>query len=125
LDDLSIGLTTLPVTLTSFTAKTTINAVQLAWQTASEQNNSHFEILHSVNGKEFQSAGTVKGAGNSNEVKNYTFNDYNAVEGINYYQLKQYDYDGSSVLSKIISVNTGFSQTEIAVSAPAGKQEVE
>lgn len=107
----------LPVNLTSFTATVQNNAVKLNWATASEQNNSHFEVLRSGDGKSFSTLGTVSGNGNSQAVHNYSYVDANPVSGTNYYQLRQIDFDGKAELSKVVAVKTDLSQTELSVHA--------
>lgn len=101
-----VPLTSQPVTLTSFTAKNENNTVKLNWVTASEQNNSHFEVFRISENKETQVIGAVSGNGTSSVTNNYSFTDYNPVSGVNYYQLKQVDNNGNSELSNIISINT-------------------
>ena len=88
---------TLPVELTTFTAKANGKDAILNWTTVSEINNSHFEIERSIDGKTFEFAGKVKGAGNSNSVSKYIFIDENiaASNSTVYYRLKQVDFDGS------------------------------
>ncbi len=107
---------TLPVSLTSFNASKAKNSVHLNWQTASEQNNQYFDILRSVNGKDFVSIGTVKGTGTTSEAKSYAFTDYNPVSGYNYYKLKQVDGDGKSTVydDKVQAVNFGLESQEIS-----------
>jgi len=108
--------TNLPVSLTSFNASKAQNGIQLNWQTASEQNNQYFDILRSVNGKDFVSIGTIKGAGTTSEAKSYAFTDYNPVSGYNYYKLKQVDGDGKSTVydDKVQAVNFGLESQEIS-----------
>ncbi|MFZ9956147.1 MAG: hypothetical protein ACO3E1_08475 [Flavobacteriales bacterium] len=60
------GGTALPVQLTSFEAQKDGNNVQLHWQTGSEINSDHFEIMHSTDGINFEPIGTVPSAGSSN-----------------------------------------------------------
>lgn len=88
--------TTLPVNLTSFTAKLQANAVQLNWQTASEQNNSHFEVLRSQDGTNFTVIGQQAGNGTTNTTNSYSFTDHKPLVGTSYYALKQFDLDGNS-----------------------------
>ncbi|WP_304064520.1 T9SS type A sorting domain-containing protein [Pedobacter glucosidilyticus] len=95
------SLVVLPVSLTSFTAKKSNNQIQLAWSTASESQNSHFEIERSVNGTDFVKIGERKGAGNSSSVLNYSFLDNNPANGTNYYRLKQVDFNGKFEYSNI------------------------
>jgi hypothetical protein len=96
---------TLPVKLVSFEVQLIeANQVNIEWTTATEENNDYFEVLHSTNGIDFEVIATVNGAGNSNVMQYYQAIDYNASEGVNYYQLKQVDYDGKSTLSNIQTV---------------------
>src|SRR5690606_31309067 len=43
----------------------------------------------------------VKGNGTTNSKNNYSFVDQNPKTGVNYYQLKQVDFDGQATLSEI------------------------
>lgn len=96
---------TLPVELVAFEVEFVENTqVDINWATATEENNDYFEVLHSTNGTDFETIARVKGAGNSNNMLYYQATDFNAVEGINYYQLKQVDYDGKTTFSDIKTV---------------------
>ena len=66
----------------------------LSWKTASEINNSHFEIERSNNGKDFIKIGEIAGQGTSNSTKRYQFTDKNPGSAQQYYRLKQVDFDG-------------------------------
>lgn len=110
-DDISLTttnpLTTLPVSLVDFKAKAVDNSVLLNWETASEVNNQKFEILRgSKDNLKFEKIGEVAGFGNSNELKKYAFKDLEPFGGVNYYQLKQIDFDGNSSLSKVVSADS-------------------
>ena len=94
----------LPVKLESFTAEKEGNRVNLAWVTASEVNNEGFEIQHSTNGLSWDLLGWMNGAGDSTERLEYVFVDQNPENGINYYRLKQIDFDGTSEFSDVVSV---------------------
>ncbi|WP_299568147.1 phospholipase D-like domain-containing protein [uncultured Pedobacter sp.] len=106
------SVNTLPVSLTNFEAVKNNNSVNLTWETASEQNNSHFDVLKSVDGKNWQLLTSVLGGANSNKVMKYSSKDNRPAFGINYYQLKQVDFDGTSSLSKIEAVNFSISNEE-------------
>ncbi len=95
----------LPVELLTFNAKLKDNVVELNWITKSEKNNDFFVIEKSVDGNDFQEIEKIQGAGNSNNTLSYLAFDRNPLQGINYYRLKQYDYDGKSFTSDIITVN--------------------
>ncbi|TZF86026.1 T9SS type A sorting domain-containing protein (plasmid) [Pedobacter sp. BS3] len=118
------GANILPIKLTSFTAQKQQNAVRLSWSTASETNNSHFEVLRS-DGEAFQAIGMVQGNGTTSEMNTYNFTDNNPLPGISYYQLRQVDFNGKSELSKIIPVNIEFSQPQIRATGRSNTQHIE
>ncbi|MTB52839.1 T9SS type A sorting domain-containing protein [Lewinella sp. W8] len=96
---------TLPVTLLDFRAVTIDRKVELNWATSEEINNSHFEIERSANPTEsFVNVGKVLGNGTSEALNTYRFVDPTAEEGINYYRLKQIDFDGTFEYSPIVVV---------------------
>ncbi|PJF33793.1 MAG: hypothetical protein CUN57_01220, partial [Phototrophicales bacterium] len=108
-------LNALPIDLVRFVAsKRDGGQVSLEWTTASEINNDYFTIERSFDGRNFESIGQVKGAGNSFEEINYSFVD-ESIAGISsnrivYYRLKQTDYDGVFTYSDVISVELGESK---------------
>lgn len=95
----------LPIKLTSFQAEINQKQTQLNWQTSSEANFSHFDLLRSADAKGFETIGSIIGKGNETEISNYEFTDTQPLTGLNYYQLKQVDTDGTKTYSKIIAVN--------------------
>jgi hypothetical protein len=85
----------LPVQLLNFTANNEQNQyVSLAWQTAMEENNDHFEVERSTDATHFEKIITVKAVGNSSVLQSYSTADNIPVKGINFYRLKQIDSDG-------------------------------
>ena len=105
----------LPVELKSFTGKAEAEAIRLDWSTASEKNNSYFEVLRSSSGNPSETIGKIQGNGNSSALSNYSFTDINPFAGINYYQLKQVDVNGDSEKSKIIAVKSNLKETDLSV----------
>jgi hypothetical protein len=96
----------LPVELTSFTASLTKSGTGLLeWRTESELNNDRFEIERSENGIDFTSLGSVDGAGTSNQVHDYQFEDKEPIFTLVYYRLKQIDFDGDSEYSSLVSLD--------------------
>lgn len=95
----------LPIELLNFNAKGEANKVRIYWSTASETNNDFFTIEKSINGIDWKILGTVKGAGTSTQKLNYQSYDYNPVTGIQYYRLKQTDFDGKYTYSNIAAVD--------------------
>jgi len=101
---------TLPVSLINFSGNSTTSGNVLNWRTTSEQKNSGFEILRSINGIDFKKVGFKKSLalnGNSNSTLDYTFYDITFEENV-YYKLKQIDENGKSEVSAIIIVKPAF-----------------
>ena len=101
----SIGSVTLPVELISFDAQRNEDKVDVSWATASEINSDYYSVNRSYNGVDFLSIGTLPAAGFSNSLLNYSFVDPSPLRGMNYYQLVEYDNDGQSQESDVVSVN--------------------
>jgi len=97
-----LSMDALPVRFTSFTGQASSQNVLLSWSTASETNNDHFEVEHSSDGINYNTIGTVKGAGTSNSVHNYSFQDNEPGNGNNFYRLKQVDNDGNEFYSTVV-----------------------
>ncbi|MBP6303258.1 MAG: T9SS type A sorting domain-containing protein [Bacteroidia bacterium] len=100
----------LPVTWLDFQAKSIENKhAQLHWSTASEQNNSHFEIERSVDGFNFTYVSRKEGKGTTNSISEYGFTDIDAFSvaqaEVLYYRLKQVDYNGNYEYSRTIAIN--------------------
>jgi hypothetical protein len=104
----------LPVELVHFTALATNHVVELTWATASELNNSHFEVLRSFDGKNWENIGFVAGNGTTQQYKLYQFTDNNSSNE-NYYQLKQVDFNGQYEFSPIRMVKRSNTKNKIAV----------
>lgn len=95
----------IPVELASFGASVNGNSVNLTWQTATELNNSGFEIQKKSENSNWIKIGFVNGAGTTSEIRNYSYMDFYPSEGSVYYRLRQIDFDGSFSFSKIINVD--------------------
>jgi hypothetical protein len=99
-------ITPLPVELVSFKAQRHAQGVSLTWVTASEQDNSGFEVQVSLDGRNFQKLAFVESkVGTTSLKQNYSFLDTKAVSGTRYYRLKQIDFDGKSEYSAIRAVS--------------------
>jgi hypothetical protein len=93
-------LVVLGIELLSFDVNTEGGKNNLAWTTASEVNNSHYDIERSTDGNTFHSIGQVKG---NNKPSSYQFVD-NQPFATSYYRLRQIDFDGTETVSKVVSV---------------------
>lgn len=113
------GASILPVILNNFTGNIHNATTQLSWQTATEINNAKFIVETSHQGETFQRIGEVAGAGTTTEPQNYSFTHHTPSAGINYYRLKQVDFDGTFEYSKVIAINAPGSNDVFAFPNPA------
>lgn len=96
-----------PVELIDFEAKLFGQFTTLYWETASETNNDYFTVMKSTDAIIYKPIGSVDGAGNSNSIHTYTFDDTEPITQTTYYRLKQTDFDGKTTYSevKVVSPN--------------------
>ncbi len=92
--------------LLSFTAivDESLPGIILNWSTASETNNSGFEIERSRNQMGWEKIGYVPGYGTTSETKTYSFADDKVTPGKYSYRLKQIDLDGSFEYSTEVEI---------------------
>lgn len=96
----------LPIDLVEFfVRKYDEHNVMLEWTTASELNNDKFLIEWGRSPNDMTVIGELDGAGTSNEFNHYNYLHEDPGHGINYYQLRQIDYDGAYTMSDIRSIN--------------------
>lgn len=94
-----------PVEMTSFAGSVNnLGQVVLNWQTASELNNHMFEIERRTETSEFRTVGFVEGHGTTTQQNNYSYVDKTAEQGVNYYRLKQVDFNGTYSYSDIVEI---------------------
>lgn len=94
-----------PVELLSFDAKKENQVAVLEWSTAMESDSDFFTIERSEDGIQFVEIGKVKSTGNSSTKMEYEFVDRAPTAGINYYRLKQNDFNGNSEYLGVRSLN--------------------
>ena len=95
----------------------------LEWATTTEINNDYFTLERAEDGFNFIEIGVINGAGNSSTNQYYQFTDDGITNHINYYRLKQTDFNGqysyshtiaiSSDLSNMVYYNTNAKRLEI------------
>ena len=95
----------LPVELTDFQLTAAPGKVVLRWETAQEVNNEHFSVERSADGTQFEGILELAGAGNSSRPQAYSASDPSPLSGLNYYRLKQVDFDGSFTYSQVLSTS--------------------
>ncbi len=114
-----------PVEFSKFIANAFEKSSFISFSTASETNNDYFTIERSGDGRSFDAIGEIKGAGNSTEEKHYEFTDENPLPGINYYRIKQTDFDGQYSYSEIRSVrHTGKGNVAISPRNTDGRLDI-
>src|SRR5690606_16860319 len=99
-----IDFNIIPVELTSFAGSTVNGNVVLNWNTASETNNSGFEIQRSTDRVNFSNIAFVPGFGTTTQPRSYSYTDNSVNNGTYYYRLKQVDYNGAFAYSDIVEV---------------------
>ena len=99
---------TLPLTFLSFTGQVVPGeGVLLDWSTVDEVNTNHFDVERSTDGRTYSVAGSVAAHGYASGVETYSFMDSSALKGLRYYRLRQWDNDGHSTYSDVVSVDAG------------------
>jgi hypothetical protein len=98
----------LPIELLYFNIDKDDGYNHLTWSTASENNNDYFNIEKTIDGVYYNNIATINGAGNSNSQLNYEYDDFEIMDNICYYRLKQTDYDGKFKYHNLISVDNRF-----------------
>jgi hypothetical protein len=96
----------LPVKLIEFTVAAAGGSNVLQWKTSLEINSSYFMVQKSKNGTDFENIGTVAAAGNSTNIKTYSFTDFTPNSYINYYRIIIVDRDNSKEYSHIVLVKS-------------------
>ncbi|MGF1533603.1 MAG: LamG-like jellyroll fold domain-containing protein [Bernardetiaceae bacterium] len=100
----TLDIILLPVTLVSLEARPEQAHIAVRWQTTQEKNNAGFEVLRSRDGQSFTDIGFVPAARSPKDPQDYRFDDHEVQPGQRYYyQLRQYDHDGQTSLSRIVS----------------------
>ncbi len=105
----------LPVTLTGFSADYSNHTVEILWSTAQEINFDHFSIQRSNDGNNWQTIGNVQAKDNASTANNYSFDDASPLDNTNYYRLVMVDQNGKYSVSKIISVNTNETTSQVSI----------
>jgi hypothetical protein len=98
--------TILPITIKDFIVLPEFDGtVSLKWSTYSERNNDFFTIERSTDGVNYVEIHKQVGAGNSTSELNYGAVDFLPEPGLNYYRLKQTDFDGNFEYFEPVAVN--------------------
>ena len=107
----------MPITLSNFVVTKVNNTALLKWKSATEINSRNFEVQRSIDGKTFETIGSVAAKGFASE---YSFTD-NKLTIITsekltiYYRLKQVDKDGKFEYSVIKQITINDKQQTISI----------
>ena len=107
-----------PVELISFTASANNSIINLNWSTASELNNSGFEVQRKAGTSDWNTVGFIAGFGTTTTKNNYSYTDQNPFVGNNIYRLKQIDFDGTFEFSDEVNVELVLSEYILAQNYP-------
>jgi hypothetical protein len=103
----ALNASALPVELTDLTAAREGPRVRLEWSTAQETNNAGFEVQHRRTNAEAASWSPLRfvdGAGTTTEPTSYSLTTEPLEVGSHEFRLQQVDQDGSTALSKTVTV---------------------
>ena len=101
----------LPVKLSSFTAVAKANIVGLNWETATEVNNRGFGVERSGDGRNWSELTFVNASPSNVNGAKYSAVDKAPIKGMNFYRLRQVDFDGKFAYSAVRQVNfNGFAE---------------
>jgi hypothetical protein len=100
----------LPVELNDFNGVNNGKENDLFWSTQSEINNDYFLVEYSATGTDWITIDKINGSGNSSQSHNYSTAHRDYDKGINYYRLKQVDFDGFETKHKVISIDNSDNQ---------------
>jgi Zn-dependent metalloprotease len=123
-DDIKVGYcgnSALPVSFLNFSATPAKTHIDLAWETANEEQNEGFYVeRRDANTTSFQELGFVE----SGDYP-YTFKDGAAQPGVNYYyRLRQVDHDGSVAYSELVRARLTASALQVYPNPVSGRLSV-
>lgn len=97
--------TPLPIELLYFEASLNKKkTVDITWETSSERDNDYFIVEKSLTGTDWTFLGKLNGAGTTIIPQSYYLEDKTPQFGVNYYRLKQIDFNGKETYSSIRSI---------------------
>lgn len=109
------GCTTLPIAFLLVKGKRNGTQVLINWEVVNEKDVTNYIIERSNNGTNFVTAGIVSKRGND-EMGRYNFSEASTgTEATVFYRIKARGTDGQTFLSKVITIQTGFSEGALAI----------
>ncbi|HEY4108813.1 T9SS type A sorting domain-containing protein, partial [Puia sp.] len=107
----------LAVTFLEIKAQASNGAVNLQWNVAYEVSTTGYSIERSTDGANFESIGSVayRAGDATNNAYQYTDNGAQTLGGTLYYRIQELGSDGSTMYSRIVSVNLGTATGKVGV----------
>jgi hypothetical protein len=103
----------LPTEFTDFQINSTNHSNLISWTTLSERNNDYFEIQRRSESKDWTTVNEIDGAGNSTSPISYQYLDNSFSPVLNYYRVKQTDFDGTISYHEVVSVDNRIEKEKI------------
>src|SRR5690606_18621292 len=111
---LSDELVILPLTWGPVTAHRNGSGVTVQWTTHQETSVDYFVVERSSDGRNWTNIGQQVKA-NNNSQQQYSLLDTDAPAQRLYYRIQQFDFDGRSTHSSIVTVSDEFSSLQMAL----------
>ena len=104
----------LPVGLINFNGEKVGKDNLLFWTTESENQNDYFIVEKSYDGLVWEMLDVIEGAGNSSSELNYsTIDERPKLNGVTYYRLKQFDFNGQFEVFDVIALQRKTDELEM------------
>lgn len=95
------GITLLPSEMLYFSAVPDHADALLTWEAIHEENTSHYELEYSTNGRDYLILDQWTAQGAIESPSKYSYLHHNPTSELNYYRLKQVDFNGDWVYSPV------------------------
>ncbi len=112
-----VGPDPLPVELLYFDALVDGRNIELRWTTATESNNSGFDVEWRSRMNDWSSVDFVGGAGSTTEQQDYSFTVSDLIPDVYSFRLRQIDFDGAFEFSPVIEAQVDVPSTHHLVDA--------
>jgi hypothetical protein len=112
-----VSCSLLGVSFVSTTAQAQNGQVQLDWSIANEINTLAYQVEKSVDGRSFAAISSVDYKTASSNINQYLFIDRNGISGtgVLYYRVKEIEWSGTYIYSKVVSVSVEAGTASLAV----------
>lgn len=98
--------TALSTTLLNFFIKKEKEKVYLNWEATASSELKKYVVERSPDGVQWKYQTDIM-AKSGNQIANYSWIDHRPIKGLNYYRLKQIEYDEKFTYSKIVNIQIG------------------